>query len=298
MSNLYKLTLLMLLLNLTTFAQSRKISGKVSSGDGQPLPGVTVFIAGTSTGTISSADGSWSLAAIPDTATAVSFRLIGMETLVLPINGQDVINAVLHSSDKQLQEVVVTALGISRAKKALGYSVQEVKSAELQTRPTNALGALSGKVAGLQVISVGGNMGGSNRVLLRGINSISGNNQPLFVIDGITIDNADLNTRSTAQGSAGKDVGNTIQDLNPDDIESVNVLKGPAAAALYGTRAANGVIVITTKKDARAKGSTWPSTPVWNWNAWSAFPNASTGTVEVKPIAFKRLISTAKPITS
>ncbi|WP_205686975.1 SusC/RagA family TonB-linked outer membrane protein [Chitinophaga rhizosphaerae] len=243
----------MLLTSLTTFAQSRKITGKVSSGDGQPLPGVTVFIAGTSSGTISSAEGSWSLS-IPDTATAVSFRLIGMETLVLPINGQTEINAVLHASDKQLQEVVVTALGISRAKKALGYSVQEVKSTELQTRPTNAIGALSGKVAGLQVISVGGNMGGSNRVLLRGINSISGNNQPLFVIDGITIDNADMNTRTTAQGSAGKDVGNTIQDLNPDDIESVNVLKGPAAAALYGTRAANGVIVITTKKGREGKG--------------------------------------------
>ncbi len=253
MSHLYKLTLLMLLTSLTTFAQSRKITGKVSSGDGQPLPGVTVFIAGTSSGTISSAEGSWSLS-IPDTATAVSFRLIGMETLVLPINGQTEINAVLHASDKQLQEVVVTALGISRAKKALGYSVQEVKSTELQTRPTNAIGALSGKVAGLQVISVGGNMGGSNRVLLRGINSISGNNQPLFVIDGITIDNADMNTRTTAQGSAGKDVGNTIQDLNPDDIESVNVLKGPAAAALYGTRAANGVIVITTKKGREGKG--------------------------------------------
>ncbi|WP_341837782.1 SusC/RagA family TonB-linked outer membrane protein [Chitinophaga pollutisoli] len=243
----------MLLFNLTTYAQSRKISGSVRSGDGQPLPGVTVFIAGTSTGTISSPDGTWSLS-IPDTATAVSFRLIGMETLVLAINGQSVLNAVLHNSDKQLQEVVVTALGISRAKKALGYSVQEVKSAELQTRPTNALGALSGKVAGLQIISGGGNMGGSNRVLLRGINSISGNNQPLFVIDGITIDNADMNTRTTAQGGAGKDVGNTIQDLNPDDIESVNVLKGPAAAALYGTRAANGVIVITTKKGRAGKG--------------------------------------------
>ncbi|WP_109697658.1 SusC/RagA family TonB-linked outer membrane protein [Chitinophaga deserti] len=253
MSNLYKLTLLMLLTSLTTFAQSRKISGKVSSGDGQPLPGVTVFIAGTSSGTMSASDGTYSLS-IPDTATAVSFRLIGMETVVLPIDGRSVINATLHTADKQLQEVVVTALGISRAKKALGYSVQEVKSAELQTRPTNAIGALSGKVAGLQVISVGGNMGGSNRVLLRGINSISGNNQPLFVIDGITIDNSDMNTRTTAQGSAGKDVGNTIQDLNPDDIESVNVLKGPAAAALYGTRAANGVIVITTKKGKEGKG--------------------------------------------
>ncbi|WP_220392796.1 SusC/RagA family TonB-linked outer membrane protein [Chitinophaga lutea] len=250
---MYKLTLLLLLANLTTYAQNRKITGKVTAESGQPLPGVTVFIKGTATGTVTSAEGNYTLA-VPDSATLLTFAFIGMETRSVDINGQTSINVVLLPADKQLQEVVVTALGISRSKKALGYSVQEVKSAELQTRPTNALGALSGKVAGLQVVSSGGNMGGSSRVLLRGINSISGNNQPLFVIDGITIDNADLNTKSTVNGSAGKDVGNMIQDLNPDDIESINVLKGPAAAALYGTRAANGVIVITTKKGRAGKG--------------------------------------------
>ncbi len=253
MRHLYKLTLLLLLANLTSYAQNRKITGKVTAESGQPLPGVTVFIKGTATGTVTSAEGNYTLA-IPDSASMLTFAFIGMETKSVPINGETTINVVLLPADKQLQEVVVTALGISRSKKALGYSVQEVKSAELQTRPTNALGALSGKVAGLQVVSSGGNMGGSSRVLLRGINSISGNNQPLFVIDGITIDNADLNTKSTVNGSAGKDVGNMIQDLNPDDIENINVLKGPAAAALYGTRAANGVIVITTKKGRAGKG--------------------------------------------
>lgn len=253
MRHFFKLTLLLLMTSLTIYAQSRKITGKVSTADGQPLPGVTVFIKGTSTGTITAADGSYSLD-VPGNAADLTFSLIGMETFTQPLSGLSSYNVTLKTSDKQLQEVVVTALGISRATKALGYAVQEVKSAELQTRPTNALGALSGKVAGLQVISSGGNMGGSTRVLLRGINSISGNNQPLFVIDGITIDNADMNTKSTINSSAGKDVGNMIQDLNPDDIESINVLKGPAAAALYGTRAANGVFVVTTKKGRAGKG--------------------------------------------
>ncbi len=252
MRNMYQLTLLLLLANLTLYAQSRKISGKVTGENNQPLPGVSVYIKGTGTGTATAADGSYSLQ-VPDTATLLTFSQIGLETKAVLIGGQTIINVSLHAADKQLQEVVVTALGISRSKKALGYAVQEVQSAELQTRPTNALGALSGKVAGLQVITSGGNMGGSSRVLLRGINSISGNNQPLFVIDGITIDNADLNTKSTVNGSAGKDVGNMIQDLNPDDIENVSVLKGPSAAALYGSRAANGVIVITTKKGRAGK---------------------------------------------
>ena len=246
-------TLLLLLTTITLHAQSRKITGKVITEGGQPLPGVSVFIKGTGTGTATAADGTYALQP-PDTATQLTFSLIGMETQTVLINGQSSINIILHAADKQLQEVVVTALGISRSKKALGYAVQEVKSAELQTRPTNALSALSGKVAGLQVITSGGNMGGSSRVLLRGINSISGNNQPLFVIDGVTIDNADLNTKSTTNGSAGKDVGNMVQDLNPDDIENVSVLKGPSAAALYGSRAANGVILITTKKGRTGRG--------------------------------------------
>ncbi|RAI99455.1 TonB-linked SusC/RagA family outer membrane protein [Chitinophaga skermanii] len=251
MRNIYFLVIL-LLANFTVHAQSKKISGSVKADNGQPLPGVTVFIKGTSVGTATNAQGSFALD-IPTSATTITFSLMGMNTLDEPINNRDVIDVILTNNDKQLQEVVVTALGISRDKKALGYAVQEVKSTELQTRPSNALSALSGKVAGLQVISSGGNMGGSNRVLLRGINSISGNNQPLYVIDGVPLDNSDLNTKSTASGSAGKDIGNMIQDLNPDDIETISALKGPSAAALYGTRAANGVILITTKRGKAGK---------------------------------------------
>jgi TonB-linked SusC/RagA family outer membrane protein len=229
-------------------AQDRVITGIITdSGDGSPLPGASVAIKGTSAGTLSDASGVYSLS-VPADASVLVVSFIGYIAQDIPLGGQDKINVALNSDTRLLNEVVVTALGISREKRALGYAVQEIKGEALQTRPTNALSALSGKVAGLQVVTSGGNMGGSSRVLLRGINSISGNNQPLYVIDGTPIDNADLNSAATSAGSGGKDVGNMIQDINPDDIENISVLKGPSAAALYGTRAANGVILITTKK--------------------------------------------------
>lgn len=229
-------------------AQQRVISGKITdAGDGSPLPGASVAVKGTSAGTLSDVNGAFSLN-VDDKASVLVVSFIGYLAQDVSVGNSDNINVALQADTKVLNEVVVTALGISREKRALGYSVQEIKSEALQTRPTNALSALSGKVAGLQVTTSGGNMGGSSRVLLRGINSISGNNQPLYVIDGTPIDNADLNSAATSAGSGGKDVGNMIQDLNPDDIENVSVLKGPSAAALYGTRAANGVILITTKK--------------------------------------------------
>ncbi|WP_138476734.1 SusC/RagA family TonB-linked outer membrane protein [Dyadobacter bucti] len=229
-------------------AQDRVITGIITdSGDGSPLPGASVAIKGTSSGTLSDASGAYSLN-VPADASVLVVSFIGYIAQDVPVGSRDKIDVALNSDTKLLNEVVVTALGISREKRALGYAVQEIKGEALQTRPTNALSALSGKVAGLQVVTSGGNMGGSSRVLLRGINSISGNNQPLYVIDGTPIDNADLNSAATSAGSGGKDVGNMIQDINPDDIENISVLKGPSAAALYGTRAANGVILITTKK--------------------------------------------------
>lgn len=229
-------------------AQQRTITGTVTdANDASGLPGASVTIKGTSTGTLTDANGGFSLDVNGESPVLV-ISFIGYVTQELPVGTSDKIAIALKQDAKILNEVVVTALGISREKRALGYAVQEVKGEALQTRPTNALSALSGKVAGLQVVTSGGNMGGSSRVLLRGINSISGNNQPLYVIDGTPIDNADLNSAATSAGSGGKDVGNMIQDLNPDDIENISVLKGPSAAALYGTRAANGVILITTKK--------------------------------------------------
>ncbi|MGY5254038.1 SusC/RagA family TonB-linked outer membrane protein [Sphingobacterium spiritivorum] len=233
-------------------AQNITVSGKVTDEQNQPLSGVTITeIAGTHT-TQTDQNGTFSLQ-ISSAEAKLRITFVGYESQTLTAKSGQQLAISLKSENTQLTEVVVTALGISREKKALGYAVQEVKSTELQTRPTNALSAISGKVAGLQVISSGGNIGGSTRVLLRGINSIAGNNQPLYVVDGTPMDNSDLNSSSTINGSAGKDVGNMIQDLNPDDIENISVLKGPSAAALYGSRAANGVILITTKRAAKGE---------------------------------------------
>lgn len=242
-----------LLLMLFAQAQNREITGIVTDAQtNQPAVGITVQAKGASISTVTNQDGKYSIS-ISQGISALVFSGVGFITQELTISDNNVIDVVLANDNKQLSEVVVTALGITRQKKALGYAVQEVRGTELETRPTNALSAISGKVAGLQVTSAGGNVGGSSRILLRGIRSIGTNNQPLFVIDGTPIDNSDLSTVSAASGSAGKDYGNMIQDINPDDIESFSILKGPSASALYGSRAGNGVILITTKKGKLGK---------------------------------------------
>ncbi|WP_165021022.1 SusC/RagA family TonB-linked outer membrane protein [Dysgonomonas sp. ZJ279] len=223
------------------------IKGKVTDVAGIELSGVTVYPKGTpNVGTMTDADGNYSISAKKNDYLVFSF--IGFKTDEVQVLSNKAINVTLEEATTELNEIVVTSLNIPRERKALGYSVQAVPGQVLETRPANALSALSGRISGLQVISSGGNMGGSSRLTLRGITSITGNNQPLYVIDGIPLDNTDMNTALTIGGSAGKDVGNTIQDINPDDIADISVLKGPSAAALYGSRAANGVILITTKK--------------------------------------------------
>ena len=167
------------------------------------------------------------------------------------------VRVLLKADTQNLDEVVVTALGISREKKALGYAVSEVKGDEmLKARGgvSNPINALQGKVAGLQIQGGAGSMGGSSKVIIRGVKSISGNNQPLFVIDGVPIEGTDFNSTNAARGAGGYDYGNLIQDLNPDDIENISVLKGPNASALYGSRATNGVVMITTKKGKKGEG--------------------------------------------
>lgn len=233
------------------YAQST-IKGKVIDSNNNPIQGATITETSSKNQIHTDANGLFEL---PSTGNPVSIHVhyIGFDSKTVQTNPTGFTTIQLSATSAQLDEVVVTALGISREKKSLGYAVQEVKSTELQTRPTNALSALSGKVAGLQVTTSGGNMGGSSSVLLRGINSISGNNQPLYVVDGTPIDNTDFNSPATVNGSAGKDIGNMIQDLNPDDIENISVLKGATAAALYGSRAANGVIMITTKRASKGE---------------------------------------------
>jgi TonB-linked SusC/RagA family outer membrane protein len=235
-------------------AQSKQITGQVTSAeDGLGIPGASVVVKGTTIGTTTDIDGNFAIKVEPSNVLVISF--VGMVTQEVTVGNQSVVKVVMETESIGMDEVVVTALGITREKKALGYSVQDVKGDALnQTKENNIVNTLSGKVAGVQISGNSGNMGGSARILIRGANSITGNNQPLFVVDGIPFDNGNFNSTSTARGGGGYDYGNMAADINPDDIESVSVLKGGTAAALYGSRASNGVIMITTKKGKKKKG--------------------------------------------
>ena len=253
-----KLTLLlslMLLIGLQAAFAQRTITGKVtSSEDGSSIPGATVLVKGTTVGAITDLDGNYKLA-VPAGKDVIMVSYVGMKTVEITLGDQDIINVVLTPEIVELEGVVITALGVTREKKALGYSVQDLKGDQLnQDGAGSVISSLSGKVSGVQINTGAGAMGGSSRVLIRGVNSINGNNNPLFIIDGVPIDNSDFNSYSTSRGAGGYDYGNMAQDINPDNIESMSVLKGANAAALYGSRAANGVILITTKKGEQQKG--------------------------------------------
>ena len=247
--------LLVLFCTTSALAQERAISGTVTSvEDGGALPGVNVVLKNTTIGTVTDIEGNYRLN-VPEEGGTLTFTFIGLESKDVPIGNQSTIDVQLSEDVGQLSEVVVTALGVEREERSLGYAVQEVQGEELtEARETNIVNSLAGKVAGVQVTGASGNLGGSSRIILRGINSISGDNQPLFVVDGTPIDNTNFNSYDTQRGSGGRDYGNPIQDLNPDDIASISVLKGPSAAALYGSRASNGVILVTTKKGKARKG--------------------------------------------
>lgn len=226
------------------FAQSKTLTGVVSES-GLPLPGVSVILQGTSEGTQTDLDGNYSLNV--KAGDKVVFSFIGMKDVVYTVGSAATHNVLMTTDDAMLDEVVVTALGIKRDKKKLGYSSQEVKGDNLSSAgQSNAVNALSGNVAGLQVTAPS-SMGGSNRIVLRGIKSVTGNNQPLIVIDGVPLDNSNFGDTDMQRGAGGRDYGDTSADINPDDIESVTVLKGGPASALYGNRGGNGVILYTTK---------------------------------------------------
>ena len=234
------------------YAQQKTISGTVNDSEGFPLPGVNIVIQGTTQGTQSDFDGKYAIQA--DQNAIIVFSYLGFLPVEERVGNRTVINVVMLEDATQLEEVVVTALGITREKKSLGYATQEVQGeAVSKVKTQNFLNSLSGRVAGLDVKS-SGTLGGSVNVVIRGNSSIQGNNQALFVIDGIPINNDTGNTGQQINGFGGYDYGNAASDLNPDDIESINVLKGAAASALYGSRAANGVIMITTKKGGKGRG--------------------------------------------
>jgi TonB-linked SusC/RagA family outer membrane protein len=229
------------------------VTGKVTSKtDNTGLPGVTIQIKGTQTGSFTNSEGTYKIE-VPQNNAVLIFSFVGFETIEVPVNGRTIVNIEMTENVQAIDEVVVTALGITRKEKSLGYSVGKV-SGDNMTRVVqeNAINALAGKVSGVQINSTGGT-GSSVSMVIRGANSLSNDNQPLFVIDGVPIVNT-LNNISGFGSENRVDYGNAISDINPDDIESVTVLKGPSAAALYGSRAGNGVVLVTTKSGNKNKG--------------------------------------------
>jgi len=245
------LTLLLALVVQISFAQEKTVSGTVSDASGV-LPGVSVLVKGTTSGTETDFNGKYSIKT--KVGDVLSFSYVGYKSVDKKVSNANTIDVVMQEDAGILDEVVITALGIKRDKKSLGYSTQEVKGDKVSgIKSQNFVNSLSGKVAGLDIKS-SGNLGGSTNVVIRGNNSIAGNNQALFVVDGVPVDNGNSNSSGQQTGRGGYDYGNAASDINPDDIESINVLKGAAATAIYGSRASNGVIMITTKKGTSKRG--------------------------------------------
>lgn len=234
--------------NIAVEADGITVKGNISDVSG-PLIGVSVMVVGTTNGTITDMDGNFTLECNAGDELEISY--IGYNTI--RVKAQSNMQITLEESSTELEEVVVTALGIKRDRKALGYGLSEVKGKELtKAKETNVINSLAGKVAGLVVSNTAGGASGSTRVMLRGTTELTGNNQPLYVVDGVPLDNTNF---GSAGEQGGYDLGDGISAINPDDIETMTVLKGPAASALYGSRASHGVILITTKKAEQEKVS-------------------------------------------
>jgi len=234
-----------------------KITGQVTSSEGESLPGVTIVEKGTTDGAVTDIDGNYSIVVTGESAVLL-FSFVGYAPQEVLVGSRTVIDLSLETDQIGLEEVVVTALGINKKKKSLGYSTGNISGESVSlARESNVANSLSGKVAGLVTTPASAGMGGSTRVIIRGNSSITGNNEPLYVVDGIPINNAGFGGSSSTQKGINafrSDYGNGISDINPSDIESISVLKGPNAAALYGSRASNGVVIITTKQGAINKG--------------------------------------------
>jgi TonB-linked SusC/RagA family outer membrane protein len=276
---------------LTLSAYAQQITGTVSDENGVPLPGATVIVQGTSNGVSTDFDGNYSISASQGDTLVFSF--VGYSSQSVVVGSSSTVNVSLEP-DNALEEVVVTALGVQRNTKALGYSVTNVEGDEISANPsTNAINALQGKVAGVNITGSAMGAKGSSRVVIRGSSSLTGNNQPLYVVDGITINNNNL---GAAGMWGGTDFGDGISSINPDDVASVTVLKGGAAAALYGSRASNGVIIITTKNGLGSEGlgieinsttqfdtlntSLWDTQTTYGAGSLGAVPSNSTSAMD------------------
>ncbi|MEP7269344.1 MAG: TonB-dependent receptor plug domain-containing protein, partial [Saprospiraceae bacterium] len=263
--NKFKLILLSILMSSYALVYSQ-ITGIVKSGaDGAGLPGVSIVVKGTSTGTITDIDGRFSIQADPQSTLVLSY--IGFKTIEVAVGSQKTLNITLDESSQALDEVVVTALGIRKESKKLGYATSTIsKEAITENRSANVMNTLQGKVAGVNISSLGTGPGGTSKIRIRGQSSIAGQNNPLIVVNGVPIDNTNFgynpgnagadNSIGLRGGGTTSDGGDGLSSINPDDIESMTVLKGATAAALYGSRAKDGVIMITTKTrgDGKSKG--------------------------------------------
>lgn len=234
-------------------AQVKSVSGVVTSReDGEPVIGASVLVKGTTTGTITDVDGRFSFQNLPSSATTLVVSFVGMQRQEVPIKAGN-LNIVLDADAEVLDEVVVTAMGIRRSEKALGYSATAVSADKItETRSSDMMSGLAGKIAGVQISATSSDPGSSNSVIIRGVSSLSGSNQPLYVVDGVPLNNASI--RSGDELNSGFDFGNGANAVNPDDVANMTILKGAAATALYGSRAANGVVMITTKSGKKSQG--------------------------------------------
>ncbi len=248
-------SILMLVVLFSVQAQKKTLSGQVIDADGNPVPVATIVVSGTTNGTTADVNGQFTLETEAGAQLEVSSIGFKTKTVTVPADNSS-LTITLQSSARSLDEMVVTALGIKRKKRALGYSSQQVSGEELAAiKNPNLTNDLTGKIAGLQVVRGGGGITGSSKIVLRGYNSLTGDNQPLIVVDGIPFSN--FSGRANGNNdfwNPTEDMGNGLSDIDPSNIESINVLKGPSAAALYGSRAGNGVILITTKSGQKSKG--------------------------------------------
>lgn len=252
-----KLNLLIFFCSLISFPTLAQVTvnGQVTdAANGEGLVGVSVVIQGTSQGTVTDVNGDYRLQ-VPDGEATLVYSYIGYETIEQEVGNRSTINISMSEDAKQLTEVVVTALGVKRESKSLGYTVQRVSGEDItQARETNVINSLAGKVAGVNIVGSSSGPTSSSNITIRGQSSLSGNNQPLFVVNGLPITNGLNSPGDGLNGSTTIDFGNAAAVINPDDIEEISVLKGPTAAALYGTRAANGVVLITTKTGRNSEG--------------------------------------------
>ena len=250
MRKVYFFLILFLCMGFSIKAQDIKVSGYVTSAeDGYGLPGVTIQVKGTSNGTITEIDGDYSITV--GSRDTLTFSYVGYQTQNIPVNGRNQIDVVMKNDAMMLDNVVVTALGIKRQKRELGYATEDISGADLtRSGSDNVINSLSGRSAGVQIITGDGVSGGSSRIVIRGNNSIFGDNQPLIVVDGVPM----TNEGGVTGWDGGQDWGTALNNINLEDIEDLNILKGPTAAALYGSRGGNGVVLITTKKGKKQQG--------------------------------------------